>query len=238
MLATVAEVLLEDRVQEASGVRAPLDGVQLGVLQLVGLAEPGAHRVPLAWRQKHEPDVTVAAAEDRVRAGRRPVARALVAGDLRGADRAEHRVDDLRGRLVAREVDVVAGAGLQRVPVGDQRRPCGLHRRGLQGQLARRHQWLAARQAGAAQHASHGQERRVGRHPVSVGACAAEVRDRDHDEAQIARADVIGAESERPPTRPAGWSRSRCPRRRAATAAGRAPRRSRGRRRRSACPGC
>ena len=140
--------------------------------------------------------MAIATAEDRVRTGRRPAARRLVARDLRSAHGPHRRVDHLGRRLVQREVDVVAGAALQPVPVRHQCRPRGLHRRDLKGQVSRWHQRLPAGQAGPAQHTAHRQQRPVGRHPVAIGAGLTEVRDGQHNQGGVPRPDDVRPEPE------------------------------------------
>jgi hypothetical protein len=192
VLVALAEVLLEGRMHAVGRKRPATNRLELGILKVLGLTEPRAHRMPLARREQDDPHVAIAAAEDRIRTGRGAVACLRVARDLRGAHGPHGRVDRLRGRLVQREVDVVAPAALQPVPVRDQRCPRRLHRRDLQRHVSRRHQRLPARQAGPAQHAAHRQQGPVRRHPVAVGAGEAEVRDGEHDQARVPRTDDVG----------------------------------------------
>ena len=100
-----------------------------------------------------------------------------------------------------------------------------------------RHQRLAAGQAGPAEHAAHRQQRPVGRHPVAVGPGLAEVGDRQHDQAGVPRADDVGAEPSSAARRAGrldpdvgAVQQAQQP---LATVRGR-----RGRRRRRACPRC
>ena len=197
VLAAIAEVVLERRVEPAGRAGAPRDRLELGVLEVLRLAQPRAHRVPLARRQEHDPHVAVAAAEDRVRPGRRAVPGLLVAGHLGGAHGPHRRIDHLDRRLVQREVDGVAVAGLEAVPVRREDRPRRLRGRDLQRHLARRDERLAAGQAGPAEHAAHREQRPVGRDPVAVGPGLAEVGDREHDQGGVPGADALGAEAER-----------------------------------------
>ena len=197
VLAAIAEMVFERRVEPAGRAGAPRDRLELGVLEVLRLAQPRAHRVPLARRQEHDPHVAVAAAEDRVRAGRRAVPGLLVAGDLGRAHGPHRRIDHLDRRLVQREVDGVAVAGLEAVPVRREDRPRRLRGRDLQRHLAGRDERLAAGQAGPAEHAAHREQRPVGRDPVAVGPGLAEVGDREHDQGGVLGADALGAEAER-----------------------------------------
>ena len=101
--------------------------------------------MPLAWREQDDPDVSVAAAEDRVGPGRGATAGGLISGGLGRPHRPHRRLDRLRGRFVQGEVDVIAVTGFEAVPVRDERRPRRLRCGQRERHPARRQQRLAPR---------------------------------------------------------------------------------------------
>ena len=64
---TVGEERPVERIEHRVGELEPCDeSVHFGILQVVGLAQPGAHGVPLARREDYQADMAVAAAEHRI----------------------------------------------------------------------------------------------------------------------------------------------------------------------------
>ena len=140
-----------DRVLRHAGEQRRVELVELGgrleprrdrvvalVLEGRGLAEPRPHRPPLARRQHDDAHVAVRAREDRVEPGLRPPAGRREGRGATHGRGAVGRVHGLRRRLEDREVDVIPASGLEAVPVGDERRPCGLDRGRLVRHPARR----------------------------------------------------------------------------------------------------
>ncbi len=105
---------LEQRVEHGVGDLAPgHEAVERGVLQVVGLAQPLAHRVPLADAEDDEAHVPALAGEDRV--DRSVPEPHLTGGEPRLDPRGgvgQRPVGDLRDRLGGRDLDELARAGL------------------------------------------------------------------------------------------------------------------------------
>ena len=199
-----------DRVLRHTGEERGVEPVQLGrrleprrdrveplVLEGCGLAEPGAHRPPLARREHDHPHVAVGAREDRVEAGLRTPAGRREGGRATDRGGAVRGVHGLRRRFENREVDMVAAAGLEPVPVGDERRPRRLDRGRLRRHPGRRGEGVAPGQSGAAQDAAHRRVDEVVGVPVAVVAGLAEIGDRRDHELRVAGQHVVRPEPER-----------------------------------------
>jgi hypothetical protein len=207
---TARLALRRDRLLRHAGEQRRVELVQLGrrleprrdrveplVLERRRLAEPRAHRPPLPRRQHDDSHVAVRAREDRVEPrlrtpasrgeGRRATHRGRAVGGVHGLGR----------RLEDREVDVIPAAGLEAVPVGDERRPRRLDRCRLGGHPARWGKRVAAGEPGAAEDAAHGRVQGVVGLPVPVVAGLAEVGDRGDHELGVAGQHVVGTEAER-----------------------------------------
>ena len=100
------------------------DRVELGVGELLGLAQPGPHAAPLPRRQHADPDVAVAAREDRIDVLVSGPAAPQLGGPLRPTAACPSEPNggssDCDDRFEAGEVDVIACAATQPV---DSRRP-------------------------------------------------------------------------------------------------------------------
>ena len=114
----LGEVRLVQRIQHRVGNLVATDeGVVRRVLQVLRLAHPGAHRVPLTGTQNDQAQEAVAAREDRIdRARAHPNLTAWEAGPYSGQRIGHRPVRHLRRTLVQGDVQDVAPSGLQPLP--------------------------------------------------------------------------------------------------------------------------
>ena len=168
----------------------------LGVLQIVRLAEPGPHRLPVAFGDDHEPDVPVLARQDRVDGPRTNAAvEARHACIERPGPVRQRPVGDLGGCFVHRQIDDLPGAGGvlldQRTLDGED----GVHRCGVVGDIARRQQGFAFGHPCLEGHAGGGVDHGARHVSACVGAGSPVGGDRTDDQMGMAAGKVVGIET-------------------------------------------
>ena len=128
----VGEQLGDQRADLTGRRESWAEAVVLRILELLWLAQPGAHAAPLPWRHHAGPHIAVFAGVDRVHVLVARAAAPDVGTPLRQrtlAHRAERRIQRLNNGIESGKVDVISCAVTKPMIVGAQARPMRLAQR-------------------------------------------------------------------------------------------------------------
>ena len=182
--AHLGEMRFVERVEHRGCDLEPAgEPVERRVLEVLGVAQPFAHRVPLARTHDDEADEATLATEDRVE---RPRAVADLGARKTGKDASgrvrQRPIDDLRDGLVHAELDELSGSGVFPLEQRTEHRERGGDRRGVVDQMAGRQQRRVLGDAGLEREPAARGEDGIGGNPIGVRTVETEGSQRRHHE--------------------------------------------------------